>query len=731
MKRVIKSFFGIKSKSKKDKDHLSENTTLISAVDPHPRSSNSNRPSVVVHEGVSEPCDPRPTRDIIEAQQRLQASPTSVSAQSSTPLQLRPRPPSEIAHARTRTRSATGATAAPQPEQLDIQTVRRLCFHQPQLIDRGAGIGGPAPATHEPSEGSSSNKPNEDRQANVSQSTKATAAAGHLMVYGTENPYQTYHCAARPSPPPSTTVSLAQDRGYGTDPRQEAEPDDNNIPLSTRNSSDDSHNLKLKGKIPIYDFSSLRSTSSTAVQANLGDRNDDYDGKVVIDNKEEQQDSAGVSIQTTPSHQQHSRHQNHQNHEQDRGHGQGQRQGQRSLKAKVTQYPVPDLERSLPPVSHPDPDPNPTSQVHSKKRFSFNSLTSRTAFNKQSDSGVESSTSKKTFSYKGKGTERGNTHPDTSNNVSPRVRQFDLDVDQLMKDNAIPDLEKHPYRISSDYELRFQARAYAKRLADEREFEQAKVTLLQQQHDLIATVPKDSAPTILQERISATPQPRPLSIPPKGPPSAPILSITDSPLSRTNSTEESKRLSNTTSRGTSRGTARRIIYSADLVNGLPKGHIAHESNFEIVPTKRFSASSARTNNTSSRSYITTHVMTTADNLDGVPGGPAPAAVTLIIRPETRGKFPRIINKHEFSNTFGPSSVIGSINSGGSSESEERVSEQFMAVHTHNNRAIDKNRFATATIKERVEGRGTGPEQAMGEFLDHLSDVASTGPRAGM
>ncbi|KAF9157092.1 hypothetical protein BG015_004168 [Linnemannia schmuckeri] len=741
MKRAIKSFFGIKSKSKKDKDLLSENTrtsavnsTLNPAADPHHRSSNSNRLSVIVHEGVSKRkhYDPRPTQDIIEVQQRLQASSASASAQSSTPLQPRPRQ-SEIVHTRTRTRSATSAIAALQPEQLDFQAARRHYFYQPQLIDRGAGIGGPASATRELFEGGSSKKPTQDRQTSMSQSTRATVAAGLQVVYSIGNPYQTYHCAARSSAPP-TTVSLAQNRGYGTDPRQEAGPDDNDVPLSTGN-FDDSHNLKLKHKAPIRDFGSLRSTSSTAVQTNFdgGDRLDDYDGEVDIDNKKNgQQDSAGVCVQSTPSHQQHNRYQNRQDREQDHGHEQGQRQG--PLKAKVTQYHVPDLEQSLLPVSHPNLEPNPTSQVHSTKRFSLNSLISRTTF-KRLDSGVEPSTSKKkTSSSKGKGTVRGNTRPDTSSNVSPRVRQFDVDIDQFMKDNAIPDLEKHPYRISLDYELRLQARAYAKRLAEERESEQVKATLLQQQHDYIATVPKnpvpkDPAPTILQEPTLATPQPRPLSIKPKGSPSVPILSVSDSPPSRTNFTEESKRLSNTTSRGTSRGTARRIIYSADLANGLPKGHIAHESNFKIVPTKRFSASSARTNNTSSRSYTTTHVMTTADNLDGVPSRPASAAASLIIRPETRGKSPRIINKHEFSNTFGPSSVIGSINSGDSSESEERSSEQFMAVHTHNNWAVDMNHFATATTKKRVEGRDTGPEQAMGEFLGHLSDVASAGPRA--
>ncbi|KAG9319712.1 hypothetical protein KVV02_002737 [Mortierella alpina] len=60
-----------------------------------------------------------------------------------------------------------------------------------------------------------------------------------------------------------------------------------------------------------------------------------------------------------------------------------------------------------------------------------------------------------------------------------------------------------------------------------------------------------------------------------------------------------KRLSNTTSRGT----ARRIIYSADLEQGLPEGRIARVSNFEIVPSNRVSISS-RTNSsaTASRHY---------------------------------------------------------------------------------------------------------------------------------
>lgn len=643
---------------------------------------------------------------------------------SSTPLRPRPRPQSEIAHnhSRTRTRSATVSSATTQPEQIDVQVARRLYFHQSQLIDRCAGAGGPAPSILQPSKGTYSDK--------NSQSTRDSAAtAASQAVYGNGKSYQKHHCVGR-SYPPLSTAHLTRDRVYGTDPRQGAEPDDNDTPLSTRNSSDASDKLKLNRKKPICDFGNLRSIPSSIDEANRdgGDKQEDYAGKVDIGDKEEEQpqDPSGVCIKTTPSRQQHSRYQNHQDREQ--FHGYGQEQGP----PKAPQYRTPDLERSLPPLPHPDPEPNPVSQDEFKKRFSVNSLASRSIFNKRPDSGVESS--KKVPSFKGKSTDRGNIQPDVSTNITPKDRQFNLDVDQFIMDNAIPGLQKHPYRISLQNELRVEARAHAQRLAEEREFDQAEAILLQQHHEDIATTPEDHAPMILQEPASDTPQPRPLSIQPKGTPSVPVLSISGSPPSRTTSTtEESKRFSNTTSRGTSRGTARRIKYSADFVNGLPKGHIARECNSEIVPTKRLSANSARTNNTSARSYTTTHVMTTADDLDGVPGGPAPAAATLIIRPDSRGKSPRIINKQEFGNTFGRSSVIGSINSGGSSESEERGSEQFMDVRLHNTQAVDTKRFAIVTTKEPVQRQDVSPERGMGEFVDHSSDVASTGtgPIAGM
>ncbi|KAF9967775.1 hypothetical protein BGZ70_008253 [Mortierella alpina] len=70
--------------------------------------------------------------------------------------------------------------------------------------------------------------------------------------------------------------------------------------------------------------------------------------------------------------------------------------------------------------------------------------------------------------------------------------------------------------------------------------------------------------------------------------------VPSSPVTSTST--GNKRLSNSTSRGT----ARRIIYSADLEQGLPEGRIARESNFEIVPSNRVSVSS-RTNSSATGS----------------------------------------------------------------------------------------------------------------------------------
>ncbi|KAF9928337.1 hypothetical protein BGZ67_007061, partial [Mortierella alpina] len=76
--------------------------------------------------------------------------------------------------------------------------------------------------------------------------------------------------------------------------------------------------------------------------------------------------------------------------------------------------------------------------------------------------------------------------------------------------------------------------------------------------------------------------------------------LPEAPSSPTISTSPStKRLSNTTSRGT----ARRIIYSADLEQGLPEGRIARVSTFEVVPSNRVSISSRTSGSvTASRHY---------------------------------------------------------------------------------------------------------------------------------
>ncbi|KAG0336237.1 hypothetical protein BG000_006791 [Podila horticola] len=70
--------------------------------------------------------------------------------------------------------------------------------------------------------------------------------------------------------------------------------------------------------------------------------------------------------------------------------------------------------------------------------------------------------------------------------------------------------------------------------------------------------------------------------------------LSTSPISIVSSEQGTKRFSS----ATSRGTARRIIYSAELEQGLPKGHIARESNYEVVGYRgldgRLSPTSPRT-----------------------------------------------------------------------------------------------------------------------------------------
>lgn len=54
--------------------------------------------------------------------------------------------------------------------------------------------------------------------------------------------------------------------------------------------------------------------------------------------------------------------------------------------------------------------------------------------------------------------------------------------------------------------------------------------------------------------------------------------LSTSPISTVSSEQGTRRFSS----ATSRGTARRIIYSAELEQGIPKGHIRRESNYEVV-----------------------------------------------------------------------------------------------------------------------------------------------------
>ncbi|KAF9574165.1 hypothetical protein EC968_007260 [Mortierella alpina] len=106
------------------------------------------------------------------------------------------------------------------------------------------------------------------------------------------------------------------------------------------------------------------------------------------------------------------------------------------------------------------------------------------------------------------------------------------------------------------------------------------------------------------------------------PPEAPSSTITSSSAGTSN-----KRLSNTTSRGT----ARRIIYSADLEQGLPEGRIVRESNFEIVPSNRISISS-RTNSSAMASRCYTRPSQFAEGVD-IQGF---STATIVVQSNKRG-----------------------------------------------------------------------------------------------
>ncbi|KAF9906430.1 hypothetical protein EC991_000677 [Linnemannia zychae] len=743
MKKAIRSFFGLKSKPKQDKNDSRDrdkykdrplektrtttvsNSTLNSAVDPHRRSSNSNRPCVIVNE---EPHDP---------QQHLQAASyrENSSCKLFTPLQPRPRPYSEFI-LNTRPRSAT-FTTTPNLCPPDVQAARRLYLYQPQKIDLGVGVGGPAPVAYAPQDNTGSSSYNISRldQVKRSQSTRTPASASQA-VYDNGDPHQIYHCVARSSPSTPPSLFTAQDRGCGISPHQKAEPDDGSskLLLSSVFAEDSLDQLSSGGGD--NDSQDLRHMNLAHNLVNLGSHSTDIcvnpgeriEQEVASSRKVAMtcigEDSGSICTNTT----------SHDIHHHDQQ-GQGYRHKERLY--KVPQRLLPDLERALPPLPDPDPAPaaepvsNTTTSDDSKKRSSLTSPTSAFILNKRPDSGVESSTAKKrTPSVKGKDVNRGGCgiQPNTPSAVSPYVRQFDLDVDKYMTNNSIPGLETHPYRVSLEHDLRVQARAYARGLAEERGSTQEEA--VEKAKEDIADVEVNIAPFVSFEPLSAESSAQPQSIQPKAPQSRSTFSIKSSPHSQVATTPEVKRLSNN-----SRGSARRIIYSADLEQGLPKGHIARESNYEIVPTKRHSASSTRTHNTSSKSRgYTTHVATTADNLDGVPGGPALAAATLIIHPDNCGKAARVImtvNSQESNNAVLQS--LGSVSTKGSgvTDSEMGVPQQFMSTHLNHVRAVDSNALSFIAKKEREGVVYFGAERTASEPSGDQTNLASSASKAGM
>ncbi|KAF9088012.1 hypothetical protein BGX23_007695 [Mortierella sp. AD031] len=680
-----------------------------------------------------------------------------------------------------------------QQQPLDAQATRRLYFHQPHEHDHGAGVGagagvgvgGPSTARSlaPPSEDSSSSISTMRNHEHVKRSQSTTGATAPQVMYSNGNPYRTYHCVGKLVRSVSPT-DVARDRGYATAPRETGKQEDDDVPVSAvlgrsspldsdqegqvseyhfaQHDGDDDHEEeeeeKLTRRTHIYDFTSPRSNPShndNRINPESRDELELSESKVdVLD--DEKEDSAGVCIKTALPLHRRNRHQQDQDQDQDQGLSKSHSHSQ------SPQYGLPDFNRALPPLPYPEPGPIPTTTSFvdgssNKKHFSLNSLTSRSIFNNSQtrtpisrpDSGTRSSSTdrmrttsfQRTTFAKGKGTDQGEgktTSFKTPGYVMPRVSQFDLDVDQFMRENAPSGLETHPYRISLEYDLRVHARAYARQLAEEREHGGQGEEAVAAEDIALAPMPSTAvtSPTLITSARSEF-RPTSVQVQPKSRPSLPVVSTSTSPPSQTTSPPpESKRLSNT-----SRGTARRIIYSADLAQGLPKGHIARESsNFEIVPTKRLSANSARTNNTSgSRSYLTTHVVTTADNLDGVPGGPAPASATLIIRPDSRGKSPRIIttlnNNNRRPGPVGPliqSPVpvgAGSLNSVGSSESEQQQ-QHFMARKQAAVAALAATKEQGAELDSDFVA-----ERTIAEILDDLTDApasASAEPRrAGM
>ncbi|KAG0259157.1 hypothetical protein BG011_002817 [Mortierella polycephala] len=148
--------------------------------------------------------------------------------------------------------------------------------------------------------------------------------------------------------------------------------------------------------------------------------------------------------------------------------------------------------------------------------------------------------------------------------------------------------------------------------------------------------PSPNSPTIPPPKMALKPPPAmifassPVSVPKKKTSSPAVCAAASS-----SATSASSKTTNTDpkrhSNATSRGSARRIIYSADVEQGLPEGHIAREGKFEIVPSNRLSNSSSRvTGNRSSqlRGRGVTAVLDTGTDYE---------ESTVVVRTDRKGK----------------------------------------------------------------------------------------------
>ncbi|GJJ77072.1 hypothetical protein EMPS_09431 [Entomortierella parvispora] len=187
--------------------------------------------------------------------------------------------------------------------------------------------------------------------------------------------------------------------------------------------------------------------------------------------------------------------------------------------------------------------------------------------------------------------------------VLTAMDEFTNDTEEYIQKHE-KSIESNPYPALAEQHLREQAFFYAQKMAKER-----RILRTQSQEDA-------QSPVLSAAQISSQSKPKQVvrsstnsaasvanSILKKistssrlvGPIKRPIMdNVNSGSINGSRSTPVSmvptvKRSSNTLSNSNttaSRGTARRIIYSADLEQGLPKGRVAREGNFEIVPQAR-------------------------------------------------------------------------------------------------------------------------------------------------